>query len=544
MTSAHLPFTDRKDLLAKMHQGESLEWDIIVVGGGITGAGVLREAVRRGYRALLVEQKDFAWGTSSRSSKMVHGGLRYLAQGDLKLTRHSLTERERLLREAPGLVERMGYYFTLRKGVFPGRLLFSIILGLYDRLAGIKDNRYFSTEQVLEKFNGLSQQGLKGACYYTDAVTDDARLVLRVIQESVAAGGYALNYAAVSHLLTEAGEVKGVQLQDADSGKTVSLRASVVINATGAWADRLRGEVNPEKRVRPLRGSHLVLPWDRLPVPEVLALMHPEDGRSVFIFPWEGTTVVGTTDLDHSKDLDTEASITTQEVDYLLDATNNQFPQLAVSAADIISTWAGIRPVIGSEKSKDPSKERRDHAVWSDSGLVTVSGGKLTTFRLIAMDALAAAESRLPQPQASQDDRIFAPVSTTPESVFPEDKDRATRLLGRLGSEAINLVRNTDASEQERITGTQFSLAECRWAARHEAVQHLDDLLLRRTRLGLLLPQGGEQLFAALQVICADELGWSSSDWEHELQRYREIWQRYYSLPEPSGAATGTADAS
>ena len=543
MNSADFSFTNREDLLAQMNQGQALEWDIIIVGGGITGAGILREAVRRGYRTLLVEQKDFAWGTSSRSSKMIHGGLRYLAQGDLKLTRHSLTERERLLQEAPGLIERMGYNFTLRKGVFPGRWPFSIILWIYDRLAGIKDNRYYSKEQILEKFSGLAQQDLQGACYYTDAVTDDARLVLRVLQESIAAGGFALNYTAVSSLLTADGAVTGVQLEDPDSGNALPLRASVVINATGAWADKLRNEVNPEKRVRPLRGSHLVLPRERLPVPEVLALMHPQDKRSVFIFPWEGTTVVGTTDLDHSEDLNIEASITTQEVDYLLQATNSQFPALQISTADVISTWAGIRPVIGSEKSKDPSKERRDHAVWSDRGLITVSGGKLTTFRLIAKDALAAAETYLPPPQPYTDDRIFSASTTVPEALLPADVDRATRLLGRFGAGAVSLVQSSEQGEQERIEGTEFSLAECRWAARHEAVHHLDDLLLRRTRLGSLLPAGGEQLFVALEAICADELGWSKADWERELHRYRAIWQRYYSLPEAAEAGTATPHA-
>lgn len=530
MTSTALPFTDRDQLLQQMHLGRSTQWDIIIVGGGITGAGVLREAVRRGYRALLLEQKDFAWGTSSRSSKMIHGGLRYLAQGDIKLTRHSLTERERLLREAPGLIERMGYNFTLRKGIFPGRWAFSLILWIYDRLARIRDNRYYSKQQILAKFNGLEQQDLQGACYYTDAVTDDARLVLRVLQESIAAGGCALNYTPVNELLTESGEVVGVELQDGD--KTLSLKASIVVNATGAWADRLRNKVNPEKRVRPLRGSHLVLPQHRLPVPEVLALMHPLDKRSVFIFPWEGTTVVGTTDLDHSAALDSEVSIAAQEVDYLLQAANSQFPEQNISTADVISCFAGVRPVIGSDKSKDPSKERRDHAVWTDRGLITVSGGKLTTFRLIALDVIAAAENYLPRPQPYTDDCIFTPTTTPPELLFPTDTGRSSRLLGRFGSCATRLLADTDPSEHALIEGTGFSLAECRWAARHEAVHHLDDLLLRRTRLGLLLPKGGEQLFAALRGICLDELGWTTSDWDRELVRYRELWQRYYSLPD------------
>jgi glycerol-3-phosphate dehydrogenase len=530
MTSKPFYFTNRNDLLDKMRNGDTCDWDIIIVGGGITGAGILREAVRSGFRALLLEQKDFAWGTSSRSSKMVHGGLRYLASGDMKLTRHSLKERERLLREAPGLVDRMDYYFTLRKGVFPGRWIFSTLLWAYDKIAGIKNHRYYNKDQLRKKFDGINPDGLKGACCYTDAVTDDARLVLRVLQESIACGGSALNYTRVSNLLIEDGQVHGVELEDSDNDTVLTIRAPVVINATGAWADSLRNNVNMGKRVRPLRGSHLILPKLRLPVSDVLALFHPKDKRSVFIFPWEGATIVGTTDLDHHDDLNIEASITKQEVDYLLQVVHSEFPQKYISRADIISTYAGIRPVIGSEKSKNPSKERRDHAVWSDKGLVTVSGGKLTTFRLIALDALAAAQVNLPEPQRSVDDHIFKLPIIKPETLSPDDLTWGQRLLGRYGDVAKELLAQASPQERQRICGTAFTLAECRWAIRYEAVEHLDDLLLRRTRLGLLLDNGGEELFDVLQRIFADELGWNKQYWDVELIRYQKIINDYYAL--------------
>ena len=297
-------FTDREALWNTLERGDE-SWDMVIVGGGIIGAGILREAARRGLKALLVEQRDYAWGTSSRSSKMVHGGLRYIAQGDIGLTRDSLRERERLLRELPGLIQRMGYYFTLRKGQFPGRLPFSILLTIYDRLAGIKDHRFFTRREVEQRFAGINSQGLKGACYYTDTVTDDARLVLRILQEAVGAGGRAANYMKVTSLLKSTGKVVGVVIANVEAGGQLEVKARSVINATGAWADRLRNEVNPEKRVRPLRGSHLVLPAHRLPVSDVLTIFHPEDKRPVFIFPWEGATVVGNTDLDHHEDLDT-----------------------------------------------------------------------------------------------------------------------------------------------------------------------------------------------------------------------------------------------
>ena len=243
--------TPRDILLAEMREGKSLQWDIIIVGGGITGAGVLREAVRRGYRALLIEQQDFSWGTSSRSSKMVHGGLRYLAAGDIKLTKHSLQERERLLQEAPGLVDRIAFYFALGKGNFPGRFALTVILTIYDFLARIRDHRYCNNSALEIRFPGVDTSNLKGACYYTDAMVDDSRLVLRVLQESIAEGGQALNYCKVSKLIIEDNKVAGVTLDSGDND-AIELRAPVVINATGAWADRLRNQLNPEKPRAPL----------------------------------------------------------------------------------------------------------------------------------------------------------------------------------------------------------------------------------------------------------------------------------------------------
>ena len=535
MTSA-VPFTDRSAMLQSMRQGEQCEWDLIIVGGGITGAGVLREAVRMGYRALLVEQKDFSWGTSSRSSKMIHGGLRYLGSGDYKMTRDSLTERERLVVEAPGLVDRTDFFFGMRRGVFPGRWLFRILLWFYDRIAGVKSSGYYDAARSRKRFQGLGGDDLQGACYYTDGITDDSRLVMRVLQEGLAHGGSELNYVKVENLIVENGEVQGVHLRDqGEEGvgtEAIEVRAPVVINATGAWADKLRNCVNSEVRVRPLRGSHLVLPRERLPVDGVFSFFHPADKRGVFVFPWEGATAIGTTDLDHGRDIDEEASITTEEVAYLLDGVNSQFPEIRISREDVISTWSGVRPVIGSEKSKDPSKERRDHAVWSDKGLVTVSGGKLTTFRLIALDALAAANSRLPDPLATADDRIFSEPAIDPEQLVPGDVPWGRRLLGRYGDAAQALLESAPESERYRIPGTDFCLAECRWAIQQEATVHLDDLLLRRTRLGLLLPSGGEQLFGELEPMFSELALWSESHWQSEVARYREIIARYYSLPE------------
>jgi glycerol-3-phosphate dehydrogenase len=529
-------FNDREALWQKLKAGDN-HWDLVIVGGGIIGAGILREAARRGFKALLVEQRDFSWGTSSRSSKMVHGGLRYISQGDIGLTRDSLRERERLLREAPGLIERMGYFFTLKKGQFPGRIPFSILLSLYDWLAGIRNHRYFGNASMQEQFSGLGCSDLKGAMYYTDTVTDDARLVLRVLQDAMDAGGCALNYVRASSLLRSGEQVTGVVLDNTEVGERIEIHCKSVINATGAWADKLRNEVNPEKRIRPLRGSHVVFPMKKLPIKDALTLFHPEDKRPVFIFPWEGTVVVGTTDLDHQRDLDEEPVISEEELRYLLEAVRTLFPEHSLSRDDIISTWSGIRPVIASDHALDPSKERRDHAVWSDKGLVTVSGGKLTTFRLIALDAINAAMPELGDAKASEnDDAIFKNPRVTADQLGVADQQWAQRLLGRYGEHAVKLLNDAPEAERQTIEDTDFCLAECRWAARNEAVVHLDDLMLRRTRLGSLLPRGGEALFPQIHDICVQELQWDTARWQAEKQRYLDIWRKYYFLPEELSA--------
>lgn len=504
-------------------------WDFIVIGGGITGAGVAREAVRAGLKTLLIEQRDYAWGTSSRSSKMVHGGLRYIAQGDIKLTWHSLTERERLLNEAPGLVSRMGYWFAHYRHVFPGRIIFGILLMLYDILAGVRDHRYFPKLDFLKRMPGYRGDGLTGASRYTDALVDDSRLVMRVLDEAQADGAVALNYVKAESLLMEDGRVVGVTVRDAVDDATAVLRATVVVNATGAWADRLREKLTGEKKIRPQRGSHLVLAPGRLPITEAVIFMHAEDGRALFVYPWEGRTIVGTTDIDHGDDLDNEAAITRQEFDYLLSGVNSQFPAGKITRDDIISSWSGVRPIVASGGGVNPSAERRDHSVWDDAGLITVTGGKLTTFRLIALDVLKAASRYFSGLDArDKKNRVFRLVGNI-RTMHP--KEDLLRLTGRFGFYTADFLLCSNAAELNTIPQVATLWAELRWAARYEQVEHLDDLLLRRTRLGLLLPEGGMQQLSGIRKSCQQELGWSDERWQVEVERYRDIWLRYYSLP-------------
>ncbi|UMR30239.1 glycerol-3-phosphate dehydrogenase/oxidase [Massilia sp. MB5] len=516
----------------ELHKLLAQEWDVLIVGGGICGAGILLEASRRGLRALLVEQRDFAWGTSSRSSKLVHGGLRYLKEGQFALTRESVHEREALLREAAGLVEPQSFAFGDYAGRKPGRRAFLLGLAIYDRMAGQCSRHYYPRDEFLQLAPHIDAEGLRGGMCYTDAKTDDARLVMRVLQEAQQHGGMAFNYLSVQGLLREGSSVRGAQLRDEldAGGEAHTVQAKVVISATGAWADVLRAQGGAPRRLRPLRGSHLLLPAWRLPLAQAVSLMHPQDGRPVFAFPWEGVTLVGTTDLDHGEDLRHEAAITRAEVDYLMAALRLQFPELDLREEDIIATYAGVRPVIDSGQA-DPSKETREHALWLENGLLTVTGGKLTTFRVMALDALKQAKTLLPgwhddlRPQP-----IFATTSA-PRYQRGLPAGQARRLQGRYGMQAQALLDAAHPAELQTIPGTETLWAQLRWAARHEAVQHLDDLLLRRTRVGLLLRNGAAAILPRVKAICQPELGWSEQRWRTEESAYLALCEAHYSLP-------------
>lgn len=509
------------------------EWDLLIIGGGITGAGILLEAARRGLAALLVEQKDFAWGTSSRSSKLVHGGLRYLKQGRLGMTFESVHERQALLRDAAGLVEPQGFAFGDYLGRKPGRRQFMLGLAIYDWMAGRRTRRLLSADEFAMLAPHVARAGLQGGMLYQDAKTDDARLVLRVLQEAREHGGVAVNYLGVASLLRTQDMVDGALLHDAIGHHDHRVRARLVISATGAWADGLRGQVGGVPRLRPLRGSHLLLPAWRLPLAQAVSLMHPQDGRPVFAYPWEGVTLVGTTDVDHGAGLDAEAAITRGEFDYLLAALRWQFPALDLAEGDVIATFSGVRPVVASG-ALDPSQEAREHALWVEQGLLTVAGGKLTTFRAIALQALRMAAPLLPHWRTDlRKLPVFTAVAPLTGSAMQLDFDQRLRLLGRHGAQAQALCGAAQDGELAMIPGTQTLWAQLRWGARMECVEHLDDLLLRRTRLGLQLAGGALAVLPRVRAICQQELGWNDARWDDEEARYLALWRGHYSVPAP-----------
>jgi glycerol-3-phosphate dehydrogenase len=502
-------------------------WDLLIIGGGITGAGIFHESSRAGLKSMLVDGRDFASGASSRSSKMVHGGLRYLSNAQIRLTIDSVRERERLMREGRGLIEPLGFLIASYRGDRPPPQVLGFGLMIYDLLGRKWAHRHLSAREVKELCPQITDTRLIGGYHFYDAQTDDARLVLRVIREAVRLGGKAINYASVEGLMRDrSGKAHGVHLRDLVSGRTKEVAAQVVISATGAWADGLRACLKAPAKLRPLRGSHLIFPWRKLPLTQAVSFLHPTDRRPVFAFPWEGISLVGTTDVDHGAVVQTDPRISEEEVDYLLKAVQHAFEPAALSASDVQATFSGIRPVVDTGQA-DPSKESRESALWDEHGLITITGGKLTTFRLMALDALEAAGSHLPRlPHLDANQPMLDPVETGVAARL--DPGEAMRLAGRYGADTPELLKAAQAGELEAVKGSAVLWAEVRWAARDEGVVHLDDLLLRRVRLGLLLPQGGLRSMARIRAIAQPELGWSDDRWLKEVDDYTRLWNRSY----------------
>lgn len=537
-------------------------FDVIVIGGGITGAGIARRAAQAGLRTALVDKGDLAAGTSAWSSKLVHGGLRYLAHLQVGVVRESVHGRETLLRAAPGLVEELGFLMPVARGSSPGRLAMEGGLTAYDLLARRRTHRRLHGGELELLAPRVRGTDLAAAFRYGDAWTDDARLVYRVALDAVAAGAILLTYADVEELLAgPAGEVVGVRVADrapGGDGRSAEIRAAAVVNATGAWADRLRAGVGGAPRLRPLRGSHLLFPGWRLPLAQAVSYAHPVDGRPVFAYPWESVTLVGTTDVDHPEDPDAGARISPEEAGYLLAWVRHVFPSLDLRASDVHATFAGVRPVIGSGKA-DPSAESRDHACWDEGGLLTVTGGKLTTFDAIARDALATLRGRFAGRTLDPAglDAATPPLDPLPGvpavsagagaltdqlALLPPGTRR--RLAGRHGIHAAALVEAAaDRYELATIPGAPDPWAAIRWAARAEGVVHLDDLLLRRVRLGLLLPGGGAAHLPRIRSLFVPELGWDDARWAAEEAAYLSRWARDHAPPagEPLVADAATA---
>jgi glycerol-3-phosphate dehydrogenase len=502
-------------------------WDLVVVGAGIVGAAVANQATRAGLRALVVDRGDFASGTSSRSTKLIHGGFRYLAQGHLGLVREAARERERLLREPWGPVTPVGFTFAAYNG--DGTSLPAMRVGsrLYALLAHPSRVQILSPERVLALAPVVRREGLRRGFRAVEGTVDDARLVLRLLADAVAGGAGALNYVAADDVRAPAAGPCEVALRDVETGRIVTATARVVVNATGVAADALRSGGEP-LHVRPLRGSHLLFAASRLPLTEGIAFRHPEDGRYVSATPWEGVVVMGTTEREHSGLPGAAPSAGPDEAAYLLAGARATFPALELSENDVVATLGGVRALVGRPGA--PGAASREDVLLAEGRLVTVTGGKLTTFRPMARRVLEAARPhlppfKLPAPSAP----TFAPAAV-PEG--PALDDGAARRLVRLyGAAASDVAAAARDGELEGVPGTPVLWAELRWAARAEGVVHLHDLLLRRTRLGLLLRDGGAELLGRIRDIVREEMGWSPAQWAAEAEDYRRRRREEHGWP-------------
>lgn len=514
-------------------------WDIIVIGGGITGAGIFNMAAQKGLKVVLIDANDFAFGTSSRSSKLVHGGIRYLKNRQFDVVRESVKERERLLRESDGLVEPLPFIFPAYEDNQHETKKMRLGVMVYDLMVPKWQHRTLNKRQTQKALPALTTETLIGGVRYADARVDDSQLVLRVIMDGIRYGGSAINYCQVIQLCkSRAGDVEGVIVEDkTDNMKPshIELHGKVVINATGPWSDDVREKIVGAPKLRRLRGSHLVFSQDAIPLNAAVTMLHPKDNRALFAIPWENRIIIGTTDLDHDinqtthKCCEDETCITRDEVEYLIEAARYTFPDYPVSEDDIISTFSGLRPVIHTN-APTPSQESRAHEIWCENGLITVAGGKLTIFRVMAADVLNFCSKKLPGcPKFDHRSTCF---------IHPEPKNREdlsnpnwVLMAGRLGDDVNQFFQDSNPQDLQPITPIPELWAELAWAAENEAVVHLDDLLLRRVRLGVLFPNGGMDVIDEVRKRVQAPLGWSDQTWAAEVDRYVQIWKENYYLP-------------
>ncbi|MGI8558005.1 MAG: FAD-dependent oxidoreductase [Solirubrobacteraceae bacterium] len=527
----------------------SEQFDVVVIGGGITGAGVAFDAATRGYSVALLERADYASGTSSRSSKLVHGGLRYLQNFDLGLVREALLERQLMVALAPHLVRPLALVVPSFDSTQPDRLM-GVGLNLYDvmsverrrgrrsasRVAGESSSwsperhRMISGEQVVELLPALAAREPTSGYLFYDCQTDDVRLVLTVLGEAERFGAVCANGVEVCELLEEDARASGVRARDSASGAELVVRAKNVVNATGVWADRIRpGELQDDAdvpQIRPSRGTHITLSPQDLPL-RAGAILPAGGGRSIFALPWLGRTLIGTTDNDYEGGLD-HIQPGSEDIEYLLAATN-EFFGTALGRAQITGAYAGVRPLIAtgdSKKSVDIS--RKAELYETSSGMITITGGKLTTWRRMAkmtVDRLVERDAR-EAPCRTHEIPLGQPVEVDElqrvEGVPEESYAALASRYGHAAGDVLRIAAERGELAQPILAGMPDLLAEVALAARNEQARSVGDVVLRRTRLGLLaareLDASAAQRIAA---VLASELGWDSARTASELEAFR-----------------------
>jgi glycerol-3-phosphate dehydrogenase len=520
-------------------------FDVVVVGGGITGAGVALDAASRGLRTALVERDDFASGTSSKSSKLIHGGLRYLQNGDVRLVYEALAERQRLRKNAPHLVRILPFLIPLfaKDGVISKKLARALgsAMWMYDLTGGArigKLHKRLSTDEALAHMPTLPRELLAGSYLYYDARADDARLTLTIARTAaVDHGAVVINDATVSEIRKdESGRASGLTVQV--DGHSIAVEADSVVNATGVWADEVRTldeGTNPET-IRPAKGIHITVPWELVRNDIAVVIPVPKDKRSVFVVPWGAFTYIGTTDTDYEGSID-DPQCTPDDIAYLLGAINRSVTG-TITEDDIVGTWAGLRPLVRDASSgRTADLSRRHRVAASDSGMVTITGGKLTTYREMAADTVDTIVEILSR---RGDDRRVGRSRTKRlrlrgaegyqafvDSPPPTALDAATmaHLADRYGGEARTLVAMVELRSDlgtPLVSGLPYIRAEAVYAARYEMARSVDDVLSRRTRARLLGRDASVAAAADVAELMRHELAWDDDECARQADSYRE----------------------
>jgi glycerol-3-phosphate dehydrogenase len=517
-----VPSFDRADALARLG---TEQFDVLVVGGGITGAGVALDAASRGLATALVERDDFASGTSSKSSKLVHGGLRYLQQKEIRLVYEALYERQVALRNAPHLVRVLPFLIPVlaRDGIMNPKLARALgsALWMYDLTGGARIGRIHrrvDKTRALQHMPSLRAENLAAAYLYYDAQADDARLTLTIARTAAQHGAAIANHAGVVGLRKDAGgTIVGATV--AADGREIAVSARAVVNAAGVWSDEVRGldEGHDPDSIRPAKGIHITVPWTKVRNDIAAIVPVPKDRRSIFVVPWGDFTYVGTTDTDYDGPLD-DPQCTPDDIRYLLAAMNLALAE-PLTEADVVGTWAGLRPLIagGSVGEKTADLSRRHAVRESAGGLVTVTGGKLTTYRRMASDTVDVVARRLGRTERSRTKRL--PLVGAVGAAPPDE-----HLARRYGSESAEVLALSAAEPDlanPLVPGLPYRRAEAVYAVRHEMARSLDDVLSRRTRARLLARDDTARAAADVATLLARELDWDAARTAHEVETFR-----------------------
>jgi len=529
--------------------------DVVVIGGGITGAGIVRDAARRGLRVVLFEQNDIAYGTSSRSSKLIHGGLRYLESYEFSLVFESVSERRVILDLAPHLVNPLAFLFPVYKGARKSLRMISAGMWLYDGLAlfrSPKRHRTLKPREVSEEEPMLKQEGLQGAPVYYDCSTDDARLTLETVIDATQNGGTVVNWARVDALTkSEQGRVSGVVVKNVRDGSLREVKAHAVINATGPWTDDVLAMSGPRasKMLRLTKGIHIVVERNQLPVEHAVVLFHPTDQRVLFALPWGERTYVGTTDTDFDG-VPGQEYATLEDVDYLIAAANYYFPNNPIHRNDVISTWSGLRPLIAPEAEVGDMAESqvsREHQIHiGEDGLITIAGGKLTTYRKMAKECVDTAvqilklTGQLPEdihsgqtfkyplpgavgwPEDDDHDKVAEQISDACEC----DLSYTTRrhlvdTYGMRGLELARLCAEQPALLEPIVPGRVEIMAQVDFAVHEELAASVSDVMIRRTQIFFRDFQQGLGSVDKVANRMAELIGWSDEEKERSIAAYK-----------------------